>query len=283
MCMRCSADGKWWLDKQVIHESKDSEPRAYGTMTALGSSQILAPFTEVNDQFATSQVSIAVSQGDGETFEVGSPIAMEPLCWAAPSGRLFERDGTLVMPVFGALSKDDLKQTRHTCGLFRSTDGGKTWGDWSVIASGSEDILSFEYCSVLPLHDGTILAVFTGRRLQRSADAPQVIMRYFSKDGGRTWSEPDQLCVGSCPALESVGETTTVCAYTIWCGWGNMNVLVSDDGMRSFYQDQVFVELACLPIPENYPRTLLYPDKELERIGQNNRCPFWAYNPGLPK
>jgi len=285
--LRSTEDGRWWFDAQTAYESVHGEPRAFGTMTALNaddaprSSRIIAPFAEVDDRAGTSVVRLLLSEDGGSTFLVSSLTSAGPLSWAAPHGRPFYHEGDLVMSLFGALSADDLARTRHSCGLLRSRDGGRTWGEWSLIACGSSGGVSYEYGSVLPLANGRMVAVLTARRTQRTGDSPQVLVRTYSEDGGRTWSEPEQLCVGAWPALVMVDDETCVCAYTVWCGWGSMNLLVSHDGFATFTQDQAFLEHGWLPIPAHYPKTSLYPDKELEleSIGEGSFRPFWAYNP----
>ena len=271
-----SPDGKWWIRPRAVFGSRDGVPRAAGTMTTLADGRIIAPFVLLRNGGAESSLRILESRDGGDTWTAGFPIEQEHLSWAAPNGSPFEMGGELVMPVFGALGADDLVQTRHNCGLLRSDDGGKTWNDWSAIASGSSGEFSFEYPAVLPLGDNKLLAVLTARRLSHGMEAPQVLMRSFSRDGGRTWTRPEQLAVGSWPALASVGKGTVVCAYTNWCPWGEMRLMVSRDGMQTFSQDQMFIEHDWLPNMDLHPKMTLYPDKELQ-IERGRHV--WCYNP----
>ena len=129
---------------------------------------------------------------------------------------------------------------------------------------------------MLALPDGTCVCVFTARRLKPSIDAPQILMRTYSADGGRTWSPPEQLSVGSWPGLALVDEHMAVCAYTEWCGWGQMMLMASGDGFKTFTQNLVFVEHGWLPIPDHYPKKSLHPDVEI--VTEEGR-PFWANHP----
>ncbi|MBI3922835.1 MAG: exo-alpha-sialidase, partial [Armatimonadetes bacterium] len=270
-----SPDGKWWIRPRVVF-SGDGVPRAAGTMTTLADGRIIAPFVLLCSADAESSLRVLESRDDGDTWTVGSPVEQKPLAWAAPNGRPFEIGNEILMPVFGAASADDLAKTKHSCGLLRSEDGGKTWQGWSPIASGSSGDFSFEYPAVLPLGDGNVLAVLTARRLSRGMNAPQVLMRSVSSDGGRTWTEPEQLCVGSWPSLASVGRNTVVCAYSNWCSWPDVRLLVSRDGLETFSQDQMFVELETLHNMDRHPKVSMYLDKEL--IIEKGRD-FWNYNP----
>lgn len=158
------------------------------------------------------------------------------------------------MPVYGAVSGDQLRATIHGCGILRSSDGGATWGDYSWIARGGRPVtgaaparrFSFEGPSVQPLPDGRWLALVTARRLNAAGDgpsevnegpgAPQVVCRLWSEDGGRTWTEPDQLAPGAWASLVTAGSDT-LCAHTLWSAWGEMRLMASRDGFISMFQE----------------------------------------------
>ena len=99
---------------------------------------------------------------------------------------------------------------------------------------------SFEFPAVLPLGDGTLLALLTGRQLQARPhlplDVPQALVRSSSADGGRTWSAPEHLAVGSWPSLMRVDPHTVACCFATWAGWGAMELMFSQDGFRSISQ-----------------------------------------------
>ena len=271
-----SLDGEWWIRPRVVFSSQEGIPKAAGTMTTLLDGRIIAPFVVVSNRPTKSTLRVLESKDGGETWVVGKLIEETHLAWIAPNGKPFEIGSEILMPVFGALNTDDASRTRHSCGLLRSSDGGENWREWSLIVAGSSGNFSFEYPAVLPLGDGRIVAVFTARRLVRGA-APQVLMRSFSRDKGRTWTQPEQLCVGAWPSLASVGQGNLVfCAYSTWCPWAEMRMLVSKDGLETFFQDQNFVEHGWLPNLDHYPKVNLYTDKELQ-IEKGRH--FWCYNP----
>jgi len=253
--VRSTDRGETWSDAEVVHRGRSGEPRAVGTLTALGDGTLLAPFAEIDDARATSEVRVLRSADSGKVWEEIAPEATLPLSWWAPSGRLIEaQDGTLVMAVYGAAAQKDLEATIHDCGILRSKDGGKTWGDFSVIAKGPAPIVgahpethfSFEGPVVQVLEDGRWLALVTARRLNASGDgpsavnqgpgAPQVVCRLWSGDEGRTWTKPDQLTPGAWPGLAAVGREA-LCANTLWATWGELRLLVSGSGFEGFLQE----------------------------------------------
>ena len=250
--VRRTSGGDFWFYPETVFQGKQGEPRAYGTVTTLKSGRIIAPFTEVSDQSASCTVRILSSDDDGQTWQVGEAINIRPLVWAAPYGRPFEQNGQLVMPVFGAMSQNDLQATRLCSGLLRSSDGGQTWGQWSLIAGGDADAsASYEFPAVTPLRDGTLLAIPTQRQLkprpQLAVDIPMSLVRCYSSDGGKSWTKPEQLMVGSWASLTRMDDQTLACSVAIWAGWGSIEVLFSDDGFRSIRQRLPYVEFNWLP------------------------------------
>jgi hypothetical protein len=203
---RSTNDGQSWSKVRVVHSPASGEPRAIGTMSRLESGQIVAPFAEWIDSGAKSRVRLLTSHDNGDSWQVSDPNMNCPLFWWTPCGKLIETpEGTLVMPIHGAISQADLMATIHNCGLLRSRDGGKTWGDFTWIARGAGRVIgaapstrfSFQGLSIQPLGDGGWLAMVTARRLSEGGTgptsisegpgAPQVLCRLWSSDQGRTW------------------------------------------------------------------------------------------------
>jgi hypothetical protein len=253
--VRSTDAGETWSEPVVLYQGQSGEPRAVGTMTTLARGEILAPFAELDDARATSNVRILRSSDAGRSWEVSAPDVTIPLSWWAPRGRIIEAaDGTLVMPVYGAASQEDLKATIHGCALLRSRDRGKTWTDFTCIVKGPAPIIgahpdtrfSFEGPALQVLGDGRWVALVTARRLNASGDgpsavnqgpgAPLVLCRLWSTDEGRTWTPPDQLTPGAWPGLAAAGGET-LCANTLWAAWGEMRLLASRDGLRTLYQE----------------------------------------------
>ena len=256
--IRRTIDGDWWFYPEKVYEGMIGEPRAYGTMTTLRSGRIIAPFANVIHEMDTAVMRILNSDDNGQSFRTGPPINVDPLYWATPYGRPFEIDGQIIMPVFGAYSPQDLKATRLCCGLLRSSDGGRTWGEWSLIVEPGPSPdrtgqASYEFPAVLPLSEAgdDMVAILTARQLSRrpqlSLDIPQTLVRCYSTDAGCTWTDPEQLCVGSWASLTRMDAQTLACSFAIWAGWGEMNVMFSHDGFRSIRHCIPYVEHNWLP------------------------------------
>ncbi|MFH1475967.1 MAG: sialidase family protein [Verrucomicrobiota bacterium] len=119
------------------------------------------------------------SADNGRTWSKEWAYKSELLTLPSPYGRIIAApDGTLLMSVYGAPRKKR-KGVRDICILLRSRDGGKTWGDESLVAVG---------------HNETSYAFLPGGRLLAAARSESGhVATLFSDDLGRTWSKPGQV------------------------------------------------------------------------------------------
>lgn len=118
------------------------------------------------------------SSDRGRTWQAPrkSPIAVEH--GASPYGKMVELpDGTLLMNVYYERGPQLEHETSY---VFRSRDGGATWGDESLIAD------HFNETSLTLLPGGRLLAV-------ARAHHGQFLSTTFSSDKGRTWSPPQRI------------------------------------------------------------------------------------------
>ena len=249
---RTAAAAGWWRTPARIYEGKRGIPQANGTLIRLPSGRLLAPFAEVTDPPGESMVGTLVSEDQGVSWQVGAPVTIEPLVWAVPYGRPFAWGDDLLMPVYGAMTTEDLTETRLCSGLLRSRDGGDSWGDFSVIAGPDpEGLVSYEFPAVVALPNGTLVAVLMERRLKPRPELPidvgQVLSRSHNQDGGRTWTMPEVLAVGSWANLIPVDEKTLACSFAVWAAWGQTFIMFSDDGFRTFRERVPVVEHSWLP------------------------------------
>lgn len=117
------------------------------------------------------------SKDDGKTWSEEQSYTSELLTLASPYGRIISLpDGTLLMPVYGSPRHEE-HGTHDLSIVLRSTDGGATWGDESLVA------IAHNETSFALLPNGRLLAA------ARSEVGGHVAI-LFSDDLGRTWSEP---------------------------------------------------------------------------------------------
>ena len=119
------------------------------------------------------------SADHGRTWSREWPYKSELLALPSPFGRILQApDGTLVMGGYGT-PRRKRKGVRDISILLRSRDGGKTWGDESLVAVGHNEIAY----AFLP----------GGRLLAAARSESGHIATLFSDDGGRRWSSPVQV------------------------------------------------------------------------------------------
>ena len=120
---------------------------------------------------ARVEVMITRSHDGGLGWEEPAPLRVEPLTSASPFGKIVSlADGTLLLALYGKGSW-----------IIRSQDDGKSWGEPSLIAPGTNET------ALLALPDGGLLAVLRGE------DKDQALHVARSADGGHTWSAPVQI------------------------------------------------------------------------------------------
>ena len=148
------------------------------------------------------------------------------LSLASPYGRMVAApDGALLMCLYGR-AREPREGCRDLTVLARSQDGGRTWGDESIVAWGhNETAYAF-------LPDGRLLAA------ARSESGHVALLD--SEDGGHTWSEPQRLTRdGEHPAdLTLMSSGRLLLSYgrrirPMGCG-----LLVSDDLGRTWNRDR---------------------------------------------
>lgn len=133
-----------------------------------------------NERQATVPGLIVTKSADnGLTWSEPQAYLSRLLALASPYGRILTApDGTLLMPVYGS-PREPIEGARDISILLRSTDGGATWGDETLVAAG---------------HNETSFAFLPGGRMIAAARSESGhVAVLFSEDGGRTWGEPQQV------------------------------------------------------------------------------------------
>lgn len=103
-------------------------------------------------------------------------------------------DGTIVMPIHCQNTAD---RPLPEIGLLRSHDGGRTWDDYNTIAYHPEGSVSYVEPAVVRVDENRWIAVMrTEVPVNPGQTHPYKLgptMTCSSRDGGRTWSEPERL------------------------------------------------------------------------------------------
>ena len=119
------------------------------------------------------------STDNGRTWSREWSYKSELLRLPSPYGRIIPApDGTLLMGVYGT-PRRKATGCRDISILLRSTDGGRTWGDESLVAVKHNEIAY----AFLP----------GGRLLAAARSESGHVATLFSDDGGRKWSRPLQV------------------------------------------------------------------------------------------
>lgn len=162
------------------------------------------------------------SADGGRTWMRAEPYRSSLLKLASPYGRIIGApDGTLLLPIYSTPRKPR-KDARDISVLARSRDGGRTWGDESLVAVK---------------HNETAFAFLpNGRLLAAARSESGHIATLYSDDQGRTWSKPQQVTRDG----EHPADLTVLASGTIQLTFGRRirpmgcGVLLSHDNGRSW-------------------------------------------------
>ena len=187
---RSSDGGLHWTEPRVLVDSPDSEGNlALGVLrdgtVLLGyeTFRILRGKDAPPARYLAYQV--MRSTDHGRSWSSPAKIPDDPdRALASYSSIIQLPDGTVLMPLYAYVEGEEgeagqLSSPKHFSYLYRSRDGGRSWGDRSLIAAG------FNETNLVRLESGKLLAVMREERKPpgRSALAE-------STDGGRRWSQP---------------------------------------------------------------------------------------------
>ena len=144
---------------------------------------------------------IMYSDDDGAHWQEVNLLDWGGMYLTFPSGQLVELDdGTLIIPWYGYKTAQDMRDHHYKSVVVRSTDGGKTWGDWGIIGSDPDRIWSYCEPTLLARPDGVWVTLM---RTEVPAAQPwfgAMMCRSVSLDKGHTWSVPTPSVQGSQPA-----------------------------------------------------------------------------------
>jgi photosystem II stability/assembly factor-like uncharacterized protein len=159
---------------------------------------------------------IYASRDEGATWRsVGQIDVGEPEVLSLGFSMTRLDDGTLLVPVLVGAdrvgNREAAVERPATCRIYRSTDGGRTWPDYSVLGDWCCEV------NVSPLSSGRLIAAIRYQRPKLSDDPPDLLERSgalaadpslpykhvfvaHSDDRGLTWTLPRQLAtvLGQC-------------------------------------------------------------------------------------
>lgn len=187
-------EGRSWTGRWINNLPDTAGPvnlRAFGAagdqlllahdLTALG--QLDVPDREAYP------VGISRSNDLGETWKGSGPLEVpSPYTFLAGDGNhvVALPDGTLIAALDAANHHVEVFQTGWLAQVFfRSHDGGESWGDVSLLRDCAAEV------GLLPLEGRRILAACRG--MSNPVLGGKTIQLRSSRDGARTWSDPQQL------------------------------------------------------------------------------------------
>jgi len=165
---------------------------------------------------------LGYSSDQGKTWTVETNIDISPMvaAWTWTGGRILElHDGTLLVPVAGYLSDQDMDGIWLSAGVLQSHDDGVTWR-FSIVGRGNpDDWIIFSEPAVAELDDGTLVTLMrTEDRVKKSSPGDRRggrggLHRSSSVDGGQMWSRPVKTLDGSHCSLTRLPGGILLCGY----------------------------------------------------------------------
>ena len=183
------------------------------------------------------------SDDDGKTWQVGEPIeeGQDGLIIGNMVGAVTQiPDGTLLLPVLIFTNEKAVDGSRMSNGFLRSTDGGHTWGQPTIVAPWDERLHDMpSEMGIVVLPDDRWVALHRNQFLR---DDPGVganggLWRSYSYDHGATWTVSHRI-------FPTMGYTTAKLlpdGALIVIGHGPLYYAVSNNGGETWdYQGRIY-------------------------------------------
>jgi hypothetical protein len=217
----------------------------------LSDGSILAPAVALRHHagpFFDFRINVLRSYDGGRNWDVQQFGPLPGWQWQNQYGRVQEIDGELWLPGGGQRKGEDTWYT----GFFVSTDGGKTWPEWRVVAPGKNEK------DILELSDGRLLAMIRGEKQT---------YRSYSTDRGGTWSPKEKTNLfGQSPSLLMLPSGNLLFAYRQVrpnTPFGVGLAISTDNGQTWQELDPLYVA----PTGSEAPRDCAYPSMVLHESG----------------
>ena len=158
-----------------------------------------------------------------------------PFLAAAPCGRVVEDNGSIYLPVYGPITEAQMSAAMSDIGLLASDNGGASWSLSHYIARADlKEGIAWGPSDVVALPDGRWLAMLEGRYRTLGDFSRPRICRSESRDGGRTWTEPEHQLLGPAPTIASLGDEQVMVGT--WYDAGMVYNVSRDAARRWEYQ-----------------------------------------------
>jgi photosystem II stability/assembly factor-like uncharacterized protein len=245
--MRSDDSGKTWSDPvpMIDTEWDDRSP----AVAQLPDGTLVASFFT----YPSTAVGIIRSFDDGRTWEQTPIKICAPFHSLATDGPpLVMPDGSLLLAAYGAEKPDSLYEA---IGIFTSHDRGATWQYLASIRAAHE----MTEPGLARLRDGTLVVI----------TRPEGALSW-SKDGGKTWTDPSSL-----PARIFDPWLLTLRDGTLLCVHGSYNkphrglrALVSKDAGKTWNREGPDYGFAIDPTVYGYSRGIELPDGSIYLVFQ---------------
>lgn len=201
-----------------------------------------------------------IRSADGGVSWETSPVLVDsdPLPRAGTSDAVLQLpDGTLLVGIYGA----DPGSPVCRAYLVRSSDGGDSWGQPSLIARDPLGVISFEEPALVTRSDGTLMAILRSGEPGRY----QFLYQAVSHDEGHSWSELRQTPMWGHPAqVLALSDVRLVCAYGYRRPPFGVRACASYDGGRSWdMENEIVLRDDGSTRDLGYPSTCELPDGTL--------------------
>ena len=139
-----------------------------------------------------------ISEDDGRTWRACEPIERDQpgvIMRAAGTGVMETRDGQLLMAFDGFADEAAISNWHYCNGFVRSTDGGETWGDPTIVEPWDEQLFNFpNEMHIIDLPDGRWLGLYRQQFFRDDYNSTGIfVYRTYSHDQGRTWTPGEQI------------------------------------------------------------------------------------------
>ncbi len=186
-----STDGgeSWSAARTIMDEGPDARNQAF---LALSDGTLLVAYVHaayLNGRFDPARgyekIHLIRSSDEGKTWSAPQPVDTGAIRGPqfSPYGKMVETpDGTILMAVYAGSRLE--KPESFSSWILRSRDGGRSWGDATRVAGGSDET------ALLRLPSGKMIAML--RRSHPQGGGPS-LWQTTSRDEGFTWDEPRQV------------------------------------------------------------------------------------------